>query len=437
MATKLLNQAGVNYTPYYQQETNDFSGAAVMRMVLGSAKIGLNPLPNQLTLYNQAHGRNDASEPVVANWKIDPQGMRDALMALRPSTFTGTFVMNAYTLENRAAANSLLVQTINTYQVAPAVLIEQGKKWLAVVGYTTNDSTGGIQSIYVHDPRPAISEGTGDEPFHAIDIDSWNMLENYFSPVVGGTRWNNQLVIVRDPDPLKEQLALDIQRRRGDGSQLIGPERILELVQERARERGLLQIEATAQALLRGRPTRPQLVQVADAEEKLYYLIRYQLNGLDAAIVAIDARYGFLLEWMSLPKPKALVTVEPEEAVDLVVRSERAEQSLTATRDRILDQVRQDLEHQQRQGLRELSADRLTTMLDRELAAIRRSLHPQALRSATMSVHPVMSWRSTPDNYSLLFPYYVVNTPDQQLYVSALDGQIINKTLDLTPRMGG
>jgi hypothetical protein len=150
------------HTDLYQEETEQYGGAAVMRMVLGSQKVGLNPLPTQATLYNDAITRNLGTES-PGTWFIDPQGLRDSVMHFRPASFTNSFVNYSFAAGDLASANAKIVYTIDHYEVAPAVLIGSGTQWVAVVGYRT-DGSGALQSVFLNDPRPPLSEGTGDPP---------------------------------------------------------------------------------------------------------------------------------------------------------------------------------------------------------------------------------------------------------------------------------
>src|SRR5688500_9855020 len=154
MPTKILNVNGVNYTPYESEPFSrpELGGACVARMILNSHKV--NPtatsvqdaatVQNQQDMYGWLRARNTAD---TATWYVNPDGMRATLNDL--DTGPRGYVEYSYTDKNQLNAKG--IYTINTYDIAPAILQAAGKAWIALTGYTTDDSSNLI-NVNVHDP---------------------------------------------------------------------------------------------------------------------------------------------------------------------------------------------------------------------------------------------------------------------------------------------
>jgi hypothetical protein len=412
-------------TPYHQEETVEKGGAAVMRMMLGSQKVGLTPLPTQQELYDEAITHNLATEP-AGTWYIDPQGLAETLIHFKPAAFTNTFINYSFpnTAGGRGEANQKIVFTIETYEVAPAVVVADGGQWIAVVGYLTN-AAGQLQSFFVNDPRPPIVDGTGDPPDFEVPAATWNA--NYMQPVAGGAQWNNQFTMVCDPKPPRGELAAVRERPLADGRRLIDPDRAVQLTRQVLEERGTLRRELFARAVGQGTVARPQLVQNLDREDQYYYLVRFQRDGRDAAVVALDARFGIFLEAIAYHQPVQFFR-PANELPRLLARGVPREERLEDVRDRLLD----------RWSGQPGDPRRFRRDLEAELARLREPLGRYQPRPEEVSVHPVMVWQPSPGSMSMLYPYYLVNTPKRRLYVRAADGEIFTRLGPLYwQRLGG
>lgn len=415
MAEKHLDTPGVNFTPYYQEETAERGGAAVMRMVLGSDKLGLNPLPSQQDLYNDAHGRNDATEPAGV-WYIDPQGLRDSLMHFKPASFTNIFVNYDFAAADRAQANAKIVYTIDHYEVAPAVLVGAGPQWLAVVGYRT-DAGGALQAVFVNDPRPPITDGTGDPPDFEVAAATWNdPAGGYFRPVNGGVRWNNRFAMVCDPDPPRGELPAARDAPHADGRRILDPEQIVELSRRALKERGTLKRELFARAVEGGTPAKPQLVQMLDREDRFYYLVRYQIEGQDAAVIALDARFGVFLEGIAYRRPLRFFRITAGAIPRLLSKGLVLEERLEDVRDRIIGLLAAEPCRPDRELLHR--------RLEVELARLRQPIGHREPHAEEIDVHPLMVWQASAASLSMLYPFYQVNTPRRRIYIRAADAGI-------------
>lgn len=465
-----------------------------MKMILESDKVGLKPAPSQAGLFNDAKSRNLSSEP-AGTWDIDPQGLRDSLMHFKPSTFKQVFINYNFAAANVAAANAKIVYTIDQYEVAPAVVVATGTQWLAVVGYRT-DGGGNLQAVFVNDPRPPITDGTGDPPDFEVSAEIWtSSTYSYMQPVSGGKFWNNQLAMVCDPDPPKGELASAREKPRADGRQIISPEQAIEFTREILEERGTLERELFARAIKSGTPAEPQLVKILDREDQFYYLVRYQIEGQDAAVVALDARFGVFLEAIAYHRPLRFFRPTPAEIPSLLTKPLTLEEGVEDVRDRIIDWLAQNVDpalpggipgwsfsfavrlarlifsfrlnlslEQRQPGTSAVQAPRLSpqssdqekasrqrrlqpsgwdmqrlrNMLDTEIARLRQPIGYREIRPEELNVHPMMVWQPSAESISMLYPFYQVGIPGQEIYIRAADGEVFTKLNSLfLQRLGG
>ena len=258
--------------PHHQQDTHYYCGAACAQMVLASIGAGLQ---NQNTLYTDA--RNHTSE--LSSWYNPPDGLQWLMNDRRPAGFTGWFAL--YSLNTEDAQSRKLVWTLHHYQVAPIALVYGGDHWLAVRGCDISAAPTGsgdvsytIASFDVNNPWPPLSDSTGDlvtppPPPHSgsdgcgsggnrgvanenISYSTWQ--STYMTSNVYGALWNGKFVAVCDPDPPAESPGrIASVRRRFDGETLVDPSYAGDLAVSGAREFGLFERKAWAEALDRAR----------------------------------------------------------------------------------------------------------------------------------------------------------------------------------------
>lgn len=416
------------HTPYFQEEQEEYGAAAVMRMTLGSQKVGLAPLPSQVDLYNYAIAQNRPGEP-MGLWYIDPQGLRDTLRDHRPPGFTNTFNIYGFpnTTAGRQQAHQKIIDTIDAFEVAPAALVQGGSQWVAVVGYRTNDGTGDLEAVFLNDPRPPVSDGTGDPPDHEVDASLWDSHSYYFQVISApGSFWHEQLVLVVDPKPPEGESRVARQSPLAEGRQIISPSQAVEFVHKHLEGRGMLRRKLFARAVEAGQVAEPQLVQTRHREDQFYYLTRFQINEGDAAVVALDARSGIFLEAIAYHKPVRFFGVAPKEIPRLLEKGFTIYERTEDVRNRIVGQLHHYL-NPERCGLApEVVTQRLHHILDLELARLRQPLLHRQFRPEEINVHSTMVWQPSAQSMSPLYPAYLVSTPRQNLYVRAADGLVFD-----------
>ena len=408
-------------TTYFPAGTALSGGAAVMQMVLHSARVGV-PIPvdkaqEQKDWFNEV-GTNSWNTETAWPWGVDPGGMRQALetkKTLGSPSFHGGFVI--YEEPNRDALNTHITFTIDwtDYEVAPAVLINSGKQWLAVVGYE-RDASGQLLNLWVMDPKtPGTEQGNstivsapvwGTDPYYLMNPVSTNSM-----------KWGGKFIAVVDPRLPTETLTSAVPRPRADGVEIISPERAIEFARQILEDEGFVDDELYARALESGRPAEPSLVQRLDESDSFYYLVRYQHKGRDMAVVALDARFGVFLEATAFPEPVGFFAVERADVPSLLAEGVPIRPSVQETHDRILRGFLRS-ETERGSGVPPFSA-----ALDLELARLRDPHEFIRFRDREIVVHPLMV--SDPcGEASLLYPSYMVNTPRKTVYVRAADRKV-------------
>jgi hypothetical protein len=419
-------------TPYHQEEIAEYGAAAVMRMVLGSQRVGLNPLPTQADLYNDAVTRNSAGEPANL-WHVDPQGLRDSLIHFKPASFTNTFVNYNFdgTPLGLGQANAKLIYTINQYEVAPAALVAGGPQWLAVVGYRT-DNSDALTAVFLNDPRPPVAQGTGDPPDWEVSAATWSGNNAYFRPVNNlSTTWGGKYATVCDPDKPEGETLIARDRPMADGRELINPEQAIEIARRLLEERGTIQLKTFARALSEGTPVKPLLVQSIDRRDRFYYLLRWQINGLDAAAVALDARFGIFLEGIAYQEPLRFIRLSPREVPRLLLQGLTEGERMEDVREQIIGRLMEGMDLRRPGALPGWGMHDLRRLLDFELDRLRRPPARLILRLEEIQVHPLAVWQPCAESLSMLYPFYLVTTPRRTYYVRLGDAAIFDRLRDL------
>jgi hypothetical protein len=138
-------------TPYHQQDTDYYCGAAVAQMILDSIGSGL---PDQNTLYNSNHAHSSAG------WYTSPDGLNFTLNAFMPPppTFDSFFIVERADTEPNGSAN--IVRTLRYFSVATGTLVYGCGHWVAVRGVKTDVDPAGeegsftIEGFYINNPWP-------------------------------------------------------------------------------------------------------------------------------------------------------------------------------------------------------------------------------------------------------------------------------------------
>ncbi|MFV1951616.1 MAG: hypothetical protein ACC630_06645 [Nitrospinota bacterium] len=148
--------------PYYSQTSPDWTGPASAGMILESPVITAHPAyayktQPELWTYISTH-LNPAWTPLYPGVHTDPYAMRECLKEYdtRPGF---TYVIHD-TPTYSAIVSQKIVHTIEHYDVPPAVPIDGGLNWVAVLGVdTTSDPSLGPYSInwfLINDPRDPV-----------------------------------------------------------------------------------------------------------------------------------------------------------------------------------------------------------------------------------------------------------------------------------------
>jgi hypothetical protein len=301
MAQKILNTPGVNYVPL-QAETSHMGGVILACDKVKPNSPPLSSLPSPAALYGEAKGQNDPSGGDA--WWVDPEALLQTVMAQDPRG-TGHFVPQESSDSN--SSNSMFVNTIEQYEVPPAVVVGGTKFWVALTGYNTN-ADGSLNWFMIHDP----AFDAGPEAFHAMAATQWS---SKFLPVATGTRWKSKYVGVRDPNPQGPEPRPAVRHPRAPGTALIRPVQAIEFAIAELKERGLAEQPKFAQALDCGRPDRPVLVQSLDERQSAYYLISWNADGQTLASVALDARYGDFWSAVAHQPAPPLIRLSPADVI--------------------------------------------------------------------------------------------------------------------------
>jgi hypothetical protein len=212
-----------------------------------------------------------------------------------------------------------------------------------------------------------------------------------------------------------------VEKPRADGSRIISSDEAISFAYESLKERGILERELFARAIRDGKPDRPQLVQVTDQEDQFYYLIRYRIKGLDAAVVALDARFGTFREAIAYSEPLRFFKLTSKEIPRLLRKGIPLEERLETVRDRIISRLVQNINVVKQPGVTlGWNLPQLNEILELELARFRQPIRQLVIRPQEINVHPLMVWQPSAQSSSLLYPFYQVNTPRMN-YVRAAD----------------
>jgi hypothetical protein len=377
-------------TPYHQQDTGYYCGAACAQMVLAAVGVGIQ---NQDDLYNDNHSHS-TTEP---GWATAPDGLQWTLNHDQASKY---FALDA--LMHEDAISRMIAWTIHHYQVAPIALVFGSAHWIAVRGYDASaaptssiDTSYTITGFEINNPWPPTPAPAPPPPHAAGDLcgtggtrgvaDEHIAYATWVADYMTGCdfgHWNGRFVAVCDPDPPATRLPSERSdvRRRGESTRLIEPAAAVSRAMTAPREVGLLQRPRWSEALTRIEPAEPILVQRLDRLDSFYYIVPVARERAVTAAVSVDARFGEYRQAIALPKPSPdAFRVLDEESTLRRVLNQRFE--LTGAKGRLL------------------------------------------VREEAVCVYPTYVWRPCRESLSPFYPFRMVTVGDDRLFIR-IDGPI-------------
>lgn len=438
MPGKILNTPNLNFHPFELEQAGhpEYGGAAVIRMTLGSDKIKgatPQPIPSQAAMFGEAGGLNDTASEGTTLWNIDPGAMNAVLndRDQRPG-----FSFAEFSYPDRASADLKIINTINDWDVGPAVLTGATRQWICAVGYETNDA-GQLTAFRVHDP----ARGAGGVPFAKRNLVDWDLL---FSRVSRGTRWNGKFVTVCDPLPDRAEIERAPRSVKRPGDRILSPDEAVELAREGIEEGALFGLPETEPSIEQASPQEARLVTWGTRRGDHYYLVSWATSdGRVPLMMTVDARYGDVRSVAALPDAPRMRIRTREEVLELVLRRPiPRHEPIAEVRDRILGGVDEWL-GVLRGGLETTVARRrLHELIEGELLVARRPADEFVFLPELTQVSHELIW--TPETQASLFsPFYRVSSGLYSVYVKAWlddgDGEIAILDPDelLNARMGG
>src|SRR5580658_1841669 len=138
-------------TPYHQQDTDYYCGAAVAQMILDSIGSGLL---DQNILYASNHAHSSSG------WFTSPDGLNYTLNAYMPPPprFDSFFIVEAASSEADGSTN--IIRTLRFFNVTTGTLVYGCGHWVAVRGAKTDvdpageDGSFSIDGFYINNPWP-------------------------------------------------------------------------------------------------------------------------------------------------------------------------------------------------------------------------------------------------------------------------------------------
>lgn len=377
-------------TPYHQQDTNYYCGAACAQMVLDSVGTGLL---DQDDLYADNHSHSTTE----GGWATAPDGLQWTLNNLQSSKY---FVLDALATED--AISRMIVWTIHHYQVAPVAMVFGSAHWIVVRGYTATaaptgsmDTTYSIDGFDVNNPWPP-TPMPGPPPPHAdpdacgsggdrgiadqhLTYSTWT--SDYMTGIDFG-HWNGKFVAVCDPDPPPDRLPSDRRhvRRPRERARLLDANAAAKRADDALDEQGLRERAGWKESLRAAQPGDGILVQRLDRLDSFYWMVPMMKQRRASAAVSIDARTGEYRESVRVPKPVAgMVGMVDDSEVLKRIENERFELPLWQGRLRA--------------------------------------------RREAICIHPTFVWRPCLESLSPFYPFRMVTVGDHRLYIR-VDGPV-------------
>lgn len=378
-------------TPYHQQDTNYYCGAACAQMVIDAVGAGLL---DQDDLYADNH----AHSTTESGWYTAPDGLTWTLNNRQSSKY---FVLDALSTED--GISRMIAWTIHHYKVAPVAMVFHSAHWIVVRGYTASaspkssgDTSYSISSFHVNNPWPPTpmpgpppphedpdvcgdggSRGVADEH---LTYATWQA--DYMTGIEFGY-WNGKFVAVCDPDPPPAPGPVVVEKRRSTQSaRLLGRKQAAERALRGLREYGLIERKGWAPALKGAEAGEAVLVQRLDRLDSFYWIVPFRRRGGKVSTaVSVDARSGEYRQAIALPEARAATAFQ------------------TLDSDATLEQIA---------GKRYDLPDRLGRLL---------------VRREAVCVYPTLVWRPCMESLSPFYPFRMVTVGAHRLYVR-IDGAV-------------
>ena len=378
---------------YHTQDTSYYCGAACAMMILNEIGVPYSGL-DQDDLYTSNHNHN-----VQSGWATDPYGLCYTLNDRRPASFLPNFFVVHKRLAEADGTRDVAF-TLYHYKVSPAVLVYHCQHWNVVRGVQTDvDPASGpyvVEGFWLNNPvwDSSLSSHDGSDTCgsggaHGVANEFVTYAEwqnNRFNGCAyddpgGATQW----ISVCDPEPPTIGLPRGrATRYHADGKRLIEAQQVAELAAGGLQEYRLGDSKFGAEMLRSGAFGAPRLVQRLDRPNDFYYLAPWEQDGRIAALVDIDARFGFFKS----------VRVLAEPAKDWIIGGEG--RRLTEALRRLVDG-----------GIFELPDEKG-----------RFKVYP-----GTYCIPPVLAWKPCRESWSPHLPFYHLVVGGNSLYVR-VDGQV-------------
>ena len=389
-------------TPYHQQDTDYYCGAAVAQMILDSIGSGLI---DQNILYASNHAHSSSG------WFTSPDGLNYTLNAYMPPPprFDSFFIVEAASSEADGSTN--INRTLRFFNVTTGTLVYGCGHWVAVRGAKTDvdpageDGSFSIDGFYINNPWPPTpsfydsllapppphadpdacgsggSRGSADE---YVSYAEWQ--STYFTGCnVSGS--GIQYVSVCDPRrPPLRRLKLVGQTRMTTGLHLISHNDALDLANRGLADHLRANPKCQLTPALQGtRAASAHLVQRLDRRDNFYYLIEMHRNGVPTAILRADALDGTFHGALSLANvPRAPII----SAADATAAARRAVIDRGDGQGRIV------------------------------------------LRDGAFSLYPTLVWRPCQESRSPYYPFHQITVGADTIYVG-YDGRVYASLHDL------
>jgi len=374
-------------TPYHQQDTDYFCGAASAQMVLASISAGA--LLDQAGLYNDNHSHSTTE----GGWATGPDGLTWTLNNRQHGKY---FVLDA--LDTEDSISRMICWTLHHYKVAPAALVFGWQHWIVVHGAdisalpaSSADHAFTINAFYVNNPWPPVPGGPGSPPPHSttdpcgsggnhgvahehIAYATWR--STYMTGVPGG-HWVGKFIAVCDPSPPPVGRGAAVPYILRVPGPLISAEVAAQKAKEGVAFYKLAQNPSWQAAFeLKGGAVAspPVLVQRLDHPDSYYYIVPQ-----GTAAVAVDAHTGEYLQ----------ASIHPE-----------VTKTLSAANLSALTKQTQDL----------------SIPLPNQGGLLR-------LRPEIVTPHRTLVWKPCKESLSPFFPFQMLTQGNRQVYVR-VDGPV-------------
>jgi hypothetical protein len=321
-------------TPYHQQDTDYYCGAAVAQMILDSIGSGVI---DQNTLYASNHAHSSAG------WYTSPDGLNYTLNAFMPPppTFNSFFIVERADTEPGGSAN--IVRTLYFFGVATGTLVYNCGHWVSVRGVQTDvepapGASYAIHGFYINNPWPPTpsfydwslapppphsdpdacgsggNRGIADEYVSYADWQS-----TYLTGCDAYGVGHAQFISVCDPRrPQVGTLRLVGVARLATGERLISAQEAIELAHRGIEEHRLAEEGALAHAVRDARATHAHLVHRLDRPDEYYYLVTLARGKATTALVRLDALRGTFLGAHAASESAGPAIIDREAALRIV-----------------------------------------------------------------------------------------------------------------------